>query len=76
MKNGRNEEDERTSRCASCGALVFAEIAYSGRTDANSVCALCGLTLADLTHQDADYFDVIMRVGRPLRGGLRFRRPR
>ena len=35
-----DEEDEcRISRCASCSALVFAEIVPPGRTETSPVCA-------------------------------------
>jgi hypothetical protein len=77
MTYGRSEEDERSlSRCATCDAIVFAEIACAGRADANTVCALCGMTLADLPFEGGDYFDVIMRVGRPFGRAARFRRAR
>ena len=70
-----SEEDERRIvRCAACDARVFAEIACAGRADANTVCALCGVAIADLPLVDSNYFDVIMRVGRPMGRGARFRR--
>ena len=73
----RSEEDERRIlRCATCDATVFAEIACAGHTDANTVCALCGMSTADPPFVDSGYFDVIMRVGRPLGPGARFRRAR
>ena len=72
-----SEEDERRIvRCAACDAMVFAENAGSGHTDANTVCALCGVAIADLPFVDCDYFDVIMRVGRPTGRGTRLRRAR
>ena len=69
----RNKKDERSlSRCVTCDAMVFAEIACDGRAHADTVCALCGMTIADLPFEGGDYFDVIMRVGRSpgLRPGL------
>jgi hypothetical protein len=63
----RKEEDEQRSlsRCATCDAMVFAEIACGGRANADTVCAVCGMTIADLPFEGCDYFDLIMRVGRP-----------
>ena len=55
--------------------MVFAELACIGSTNSNTVCALCGMTVADLPFI-SDYFDVIMRVSRPMGGGPRFRRAR
>ena len=40
--------------------MVFAELACVGSTDSNTVCALCGMTVADLPFV-SDYFDVIMK---------------
>ena len=48
--------------------MVFAELACVGSTDSNTVCALCGMTVADLPFV-SDYFDVIMKVGRPWKAG-------
>ena len=45
-----------------------------GRADVNAVCASCGMTLVESPFQARDYFDVIMRVGRPIRRGARLRR--
>jgi len=71
-----NEEDERRiSRCARSAATVFAEIAFAIHTDANAVCAVCGLTMVDPSFVGSDYFDVIMRVGRHV-PGTRLRRVR
>ena len=42
-------------------------VPHVGCADANSVCASCGMTLVDSPFQTRDYFDLIMRVGRPLR---------
>jgi hypothetical protein len=73
----RGEEDEeRIARCSRCDAMVFAELAGSGRIDANTVCELCGLTIPDLPVVDSDYFNVVMRVGRPPGRVTRFRRAR
>ena len=67
-----NEEDERRIlRCATCDATVFAEVTCVGRADANTVCALCGMTLVDSPFEGSDYFDVIMRIGRPIWRGSR-----
>jgi hypothetical protein len=71
------EEDERRIlRCATCDATVVAEIACAGRADANTVCVLCGMTMADLPFEGRDYFDVLMRVGRPMGRATRFSRTR
>ena len=45
-----------------------------GWPDANTVCASCAMRLVDPPFQARDYFDVIMRVGRPLRRAPRLRR--
>ena len=45
-----------------------------GWSDANTVCVSCGLTLVDSPFQARDYFDVIMRIGRPLGRAARLRR--
>lgn len=72
-----NEDDSRSlARCAACNATVITQIDCREPVDANTVCATCGMTLVEPPFKDSDYFDVIMRGGRPLRGGLRFRRPR
>jgi len=61
----RNKEDERSlSRCAACDATVSVET-WGGRADA-TVCPLCSTTVTDLAFESGDYFDVIMRVGRPM----------
>jgi hypothetical protein len=71
----RSEEDERRIlRCGSCDGTVFAEIAGFGRADANTACASCGVTLVDSPFSGGDYFDVIMRVGRPIWRGAGLRR--
>jgi hypothetical protein len=61
----RNKEIERSlSRCATCDAMVFEKVACASRADADTVCTLCGMTIADLPFEGRDYFDLIMRVGR------------
>ena len=71
----RSEEDERRiALCAACEGTVLAEIAGFGRIDANTACASCGMTLADSPFSGGDYYDVIMRVGRPGWRGARLRR--
>ena len=70
-----NKKDERSlSRCTTCDAMVFAEIACASRANADCVCALCGMTMAASPFEGGDYFDVLMRVGRPLRPAVRVRR--
>jgi hypothetical protein len=70
------EDARRILRCATCDATVFAEVACVGPADANSVCVLCGMTIADLPFEGGDYFDVLMRVGRTMGRATRFRRTR
>jgi hypothetical protein len=70
------EDERRIVRCAACDAMVFAEIAGFGRVDANTVCTMCGMTMPDLPVVDGDYFNVVMRVGRPHGRVARFRRPK
>ena len=51
--------------------------AGSGHTDAIHCVRRCAaLRSADLPFVDCDYFDVIMRVGRPMGRGTRLRRAR
>jgi hypothetical protein len=70
-----NEDDVgRLNRCAVCDGTVIAEVACPGWADANTVCASCGMTLLDSPFEGSDYFDVIMRVGRPIWRGARLRR--
>ena len=70
-----SEESEcRIVRCAACEGTVLAEIGVFGRIDANTACASCGMTLVDSPFSGGDYYDVIMRVGRPVWHGLRPRR--
>ena len=72
----RSGEGERGRiRCAVCDATVMAEVACAGRADANTVCASCGTTQVASPSEDCNYFDVIMRVGRPIISrGARLRR--
>lgn len=61
-----NHDNRRSvARCATCDATVITEAAGYSRTDANTACAVCGLTLADPLSRSSDYFDLIMRAGRP-----------
>ena len=69
----RSGEGERGHRCAVCDATVMAEVAC-GRADANTVCASCGTAQVAAPFEGGDYFDVIMRVGRPIWRGARLRR--
>jgi hypothetical protein len=70
---GNGEDDRRFARCARCDAIAWAEPAGSCHTDANTVCALCGMNRADLPFANSDYFDVLMKADRPMR---RVPRPR
>ena len=64
--DGRNEEySGDLARCATCNATVIAQIDCREPADANTVCATCGMTVVDPPFEGSDYFDVIMRVGRP-----------
>ena len=56
--------------------MVFAEHAGSCHNNANTMCALCGIAMPDLPVVDSDYFNVVMRVGRPLGRVARLRRVR
>ena len=68
-----NEDDKQSlDRCAVCDATVLAEVACAGRADANTVCASCGMTLVNSPFEGGDYYDVIMRVGRPIWRGRGF----
>lgn len=73
---GDGEDDRRFVRCARCDAIVFAEPAGGGHANANTMCDLCGMRMPDLPVVDSDYFNVVMRVGRPLGHVARFRRAR
>ena len=72
---GNGEDDRRFARCARCDAIVF-EPTSSCHTNANIACELCGMMMPDLPFMDSDYFNVVMRVGRPLGHVARFRRAR
>jgi hypothetical protein len=70
-----NENDSRSlARCAACNATVIAQIDCREPVDANTVCATCGMTLVEPPFKNSDYFDVIMRIGRPMGRMTRFRR--
>lgn len=70
-----SEEDERRIvRCAACDGTVLAETAGFGRSDANTACVSCGMTLADSPFSGGDYYAVIMRVGRAVRREASIRR--
>ena len=62
----------RLEKCAVCAATVLADVSCAGRADANTVCAACGMMVVEPPLEDRDYFDVIMRIGRPLRRGRGF----
>ena len=51
--------------CAVCASTVLAEASCAGRADANTVCAACGMKVVEPPFEDCDYFDLIMRLGRP-----------
>ena len=68
----RSEARERSlARYAICDATVIAEVACAGWPDGNTVCASCGTRQVDSPFSGDDYFDVIMRVGRPIWRGAR-----
>jgi hypothetical protein len=70
----RNNDDRRSlNRCAVCDVTVIVE-GPCGRPAENNVCAACGTTLVDPPFEGGDYFDVIMRAGRPIKRGTRLRR--
>jgi hypothetical protein len=46
----------------------------TGWAEGNSVCATCGMTLVEPPFEGSDYFDEIMKVGRPMGRMTRFRR--
>ena len=66
----------RLEKCAVCAAIVLAENGSAGRADASTVCRTCGMSVVEPPFEDRDYFDVIMRIGRPMRRGARLRRTR
>jgi hypothetical protein len=71
---GNGEDDRQVARCAKCDAIVFAEPAGSSHTNANIACALCGMSMPDPPFVDSDYFNLVMKVGRPLGRVARFDR--
>jgi hypothetical protein len=66
----------RFEKCAVCAATVLAEVGSAGPADPNTVCVTCGMIVVEPPFEDCDYFDVIMRIGRPIRRGARLRRTR
>lgn len=73
---GNGEDDRRFARCARCNAIALAGPAGSCHTAAHIVCELCRMTMPDLPFADGDYFNVVMRVHRPLGHVARLRRAR
>ena len=68
---GRNDGEERNlGRCADCNAIVVVE-EPCGPADRTNVCAVCGMMQVDSPFEGSDYFDVIMRIGRPRRAARR-----
>jgi hypothetical protein len=51
------------AHCATCA--VIAEADCRAASDANTVCAMCGLPAIDFSGERSSYFEVIMRLGRP-----------
>ena len=76
MATYRLKEDAsgNLARCAACNATVITQIDCHESANANAVCAMCGMTLVDPPFEGGDYFEVIMRVGRPLGRAVRRRR--
>jgi hypothetical protein len=71
----RNEDDSRSlERCATCNETVIIQIDCREPIDATTMCATCGMTLVEPPFDGGDYFDVIMRAGRPKGRMTRFRR--
>ena len=73
---GDEEDERRFARCARCDAIVVAAPKGSCHTNASTMCALCDIAMPSLPFVDSDYFNVVMRVGRPLGRVGRFRRAR
>lgn len=73
---GNGDDDRRFARCARCDAIVFAEPTGSCHTSADIMCLSCGTAMPDLPFVDSAYFNVVMRVGRPLGHVARLRRAR
>ena len=63
----------KLSWCEDRGAVVIAEPA-AGMAGANKMCGSRGVTTDDPPVLGSDYFNVIMRVGRPMGRVARFRR--
>ena len=60
VPNRQNENDGgHLELCAVCEAVV------AGWTEGNTVCAACGMKVVEPPFEDCDYFDLIMRLGRP-----------
>ena len=55
--------------CAVCDAVV------AGWAEGDNVCATCGMTLVEPPFEGSDYFDMIMRAGRPHGRAARRQRP-
>jgi hypothetical protein len=64
----------RLKKCAVCAATVLADINRAVGADANTVCAACGMMVVEPPFEDRDYFDLIMRLGRPKGRGKSRRR--
>ena len=72
---GQSEARERSLvRCAVCDATVVAEVARARWADANTACVSRGMTQVTSLFEGNDYFDVIMKVGRPISREARLRR--
>ena len=67
---GNGEDDRRFARCARCDAIAWEAPAGSCHTDANTVCALCGMNRADLPFANSDYFVVREEFRTPWATGL------
>lgn len=66
----------RILQCASCDAMVVAEVNDHRHPAAATVCALCGMAMTELAIEGVDYFDVVMRAGRRSGRAARFRKDR
>ena len=58
-----NDDTQDLARCATC--TVMAEADWHSGTDANAVCAKCGMTMVYSPSERGSYFEVVMRLGRP-----------
>jgi len=66
----RNKKDAgRLEKCEVCNAVV------AGWAEGSNVCASCGKTLVEPPFEGCDYFDMIMKAGRPSGRAVRRRRP-